>query len=287
MTPEPAMDRKAYLERIGLSPPSSEELNVQTIERLQQAHVRHVPFETLSITGDPFGEWEGARISLSVPDIYAKIVDRRRGGFCYELNGLFGWLLADLGFDTRRVSARIESDDGFGPPADHLTHVVELDDAYLVDVGFGLPKLRRPLPLSGESHVDEAGVAWRISDSQRSDADHAVEYRLPDRDRWATQCIFRDVPRTMDYFRATCEHFERAPDSQFTGNPIVSIATERGHSKLSPTTVTRSVGADSTQHLVDATEWYDLLDEEFGVTFPPVTSSEESTDPHSSAHSTG
>lgn len=286
MTSKPTMDRKAYLERIGVSPSSVEELNVRTLEHLQQAHVRRIAFETLSITGDPFGDWEGARISLSIPDIYAKIVDHRRGGFCYELNGLFGWLLADLGFDVRRVSARLKADDGFGPPADHLTLVVELDETYLVDVGLGLPKVRRPLPLDGASHVDEAGVAWRISDSERADADHIVEYRLPDRDEWATRCIFHNVPRAMDYFQATCEYFTRAPDSHFTGNPVVTIATERGYSKLSPTTIARSVGADSTEYLIDNAEWYDLLEEEFGIAFPPATSADDSPDPHSPVQST-
>jgi hypothetical protein len=68
----------------------------------------------------------------------------------------------------------------------------------------------------------------------------------------------------MDYFRATCEYFERAPESQFTGSSTVSV--------------------DSTRHRIDPAEWHDLLTEEFGVTSPPVTSS-ESTDPHSSAQS--
>jgi N-hydroxyarylamine O-acetyltransferase len=265
------MEREAYLERLGVSPSRIAELDVRTLEHLQQAHVRNIPFETLSITGDPFGEWEGSRISLSLPDIYTKIVNDRRGGFCYELNGLFGWLLDDLGVDVRRVSARIESDGKFGPPADHLTLVATLEDEYLVDVGFGMPKLRRPLPLAGESHVDAAGICWRIAESDRPDAEYAVEYRPPDHDEWATRCIVRDVPRTMDYFQATCEYFERAPDSHFTGDPVVTVATERGHSKLSPMTVTRSARGDVVEHTIGRQDWYDLLDEEFGLAFPPKT----------------
>lgn len=275
------MNPESYLARIGIDPPDVETLDAKTLGRLQRAHITTIPFETLSITGDPYGSYDGEDVSLAVPDLYEKIVTRNRGGFCYELNGLFGWLLADLGFDVRRVSARIKSDDGFGPPADHLTLLVDLNERYLVDVGLGVPKLRRPLPLAGSPHVDAADINWRIVDSERPDADFAVEYRSPNKTEWDTRCIFRDVPRPMDYFQATCEYFEQAPDSHFTGSPIVAIATQRGHSKLSPTTITRSVRAEVTEESVDRTDWYTLLTEEFGLVFPP----EHATDGSSTSQS--
>lgn len=265
---ESDMDSEPYLERIGIDPSSIEEANLRTLERLQRAHVATVPFETLSITGDPFGAWDGERLSLSITDIYTKIVRNNRGGFCYELNGLFGWLLEALGFDLRRVSSRIASDGGFGPPADHLSLVVDLDGEYLVDVGLGLPKLRRPLPLDGESHVDRAGIGWRVSTCDRPDADYIVEYRSAESTEWETRFIFRDVPRSMGFFQATCEYFERAPDSHFTGDPVIILATERGHTKLSPTTVTRSVREDITERSIDQSDWYTLLDKEFELNVP-------------------
>lgn len=261
------MDHEQYLTRIGVDPRQVENRDVKTLERLQEAHVRRVPFETLSITGDPYGSRRGDEISLAVSDLYEKIVDRRRGGFCYELNGLFGWLLDELGFDVRRLSARIESDGELGPPADHLTLLVSLDRQYLIDVGLGVPKLRRPLAFDGTVHEDGAGIRWRIAESDRPDADYAVWYKKPARADWDTRCIFRDTPREMSYFEATCEYFQSAPESSFTGDPVVVLASELGHLKLSPTTLTRSSRCEIEERSIDRGEWYRLLQDEFGIAY--------------------
>lgn len=260
------MDHEQYLTRIGVDPTGGANRTVESLERLQTAHVRSVPFETLSITGDPYGDRPGDGISLALPDLYEKIVGRSRGGFCYELNGLFGRLLEELGFDVRYLSARIKSDGELGPPADHLTLLVSLDRRYVVDVGLGIPKLRRPLSLDGSSREDTAGIGWRIEGSDRPDADYVLRYKNPD-DEWTTRYIFRDSPRELRYFEATCEYFQSAPESPFTGDPVVTRATERGHLKLSPTTFTRSDRSETTDRSIDRSEWYRLLRDEFGITY--------------------
>ncbi len=77
-------------------------------------------------------------IHLDIPLLYDKIVMRRRGGFCYELNGLFCELLTAMGFQVQMLSARVRRDDGgFGPEFDHMLLKVELEEPWLVDVGFG------------------------------------------------------------------------------------------------------------------------------------------------------
>ena len=77
-------------------------------------------------------------ISLDLASVYDKIVRRHRGGFCYELNGLFCALLIALGFRVYMLSARVRRDDGgFGPEFDHMLLRVDLDEPWLVDVGFG------------------------------------------------------------------------------------------------------------------------------------------------------
>src|SRR5690349_7304182 len=110
----------AYLARIGVPGPLA--LDAGTLRDLHRAHLMTVPFENLSIhRGEP--------ISLAEPDLMDKIVARRRGGFCYELNGAFGCLLETLGARVRRVSARVYGGDGrLGPPFDHLALVVQLPD---------------------------------------------------------------------------------------------------------------------------------------------------------------
>src|SRR5882672_2815396 len=118
-----------YLSRIGATLPSA-----PTLEVLRDLHVRHlrsVPFENLSIH-------LAERIELEEEVLVDKIIRRRRGGFCYELNGLFASLLSALGFQVTLLAARVSGDDRrFGPLFDHLALVVDLDERWLVDVGFG------------------------------------------------------------------------------------------------------------------------------------------------------
>ncbi len=110
-----------------------------------------MPFENLDIVAR-------TPISLDLEAIHEKVVTRRRGGFCYELNGLFAWLLEQLGYDVTRLSARtVEGIDGeLGPEFDHLVLQVDLAEPWLADVGFG-DTFRTPLPLAAErDHVDPA-----------------------------------------------------------------------------------------------------------------------------------
>ena len=85
---------------------------------MHRAHLLAVPFENLDIH-------LGRPISLDQDALFGKIVTRRRGGFCYELNGLFALLLRELGFEVTLLSAGVaRADGGFGPEFDHLTLLV-------------------------------------------------------------------------------------------------------------------------------------------------------------------
>ena len=270
------MEPERYLARIGVEPARARSPDLETLERLQRSHVTAVPFETLSITGDPFGDRDGEGVSLALSDLYEKVVERRRGGFCYELNGLFGWLLANLGFDVERRSARVANadGDGFGVPADHLTLVVSLDRRYLADVGLGSPAMRRPLPLDGTVREDGVGVEWRAVESDRPDADYRTQYRRPDADEWADRFVFRDVRREMRFFEATCEYHQTALESPFTGDPFVTMGAERGTRTLSVETLTRTTNGEKTKRPVAESEWHDVLEREFGIRDANVTCEE-------------
>lgn len=262
------MDADRYLARIGLGPDDVADADLATLTRLQYAHVTSVPFETLAITGDPHGDHEGEGVSLALPDLYQKIVDRERGGFCFELNGLFGWLLSAVGFDADRVAAQVVNDGDPRPPANHHSHVVTLDRPYVVDVGLGTPPMRRPLPLDGTVREDEAGVAWRVVDSDRPDAEFLTQYREPGGE-WTDRYLFSTAPRDLSYFEATCDYLQRAPESPFTGDPVVSIGTERGHLKLRPDTLLGTVDGAVHETSISPGEYRDLLEREFGLRYPP------------------
>ena len=266
----PSPDR--YLERIGLSPAEFDGPSLETAERLQRAHVRSVPFETLSVTGDPFDESdEGTGVVLDTAHLYGKVVDRERGGFCFELNGLCHWLLNALGFDVDRVAARMLGEDGTGtPPANHHSNVVALDGRrYVVDVGMGIPTMRRPTPLDGAVARDELGYEWRVVESDRPDEEYLTQYRGPDEDEWQDRYLFSDVPRELHYFAATCDYLQSAPESTFTGDPVVTMATDEGHLRLNPDSLTRIVDGEESEESVAEEDWHDVLEREFGLRYDP------------------
>ena len=128
--PDPAarsLDR--YLARITYDGPRDP--TIATLRRLHRAHLLAVPFENLSIH-------RGERIELDESWILDKIVERRRGGFCYELNGAFSALLRALGFRVDRLAARVYGAGGEpGIPYDHMALRVRLERDWLADVGFG------------------------------------------------------------------------------------------------------------------------------------------------------
>ncbi len=145
---EPLLHIDAYLERVGYQGPL--EINSHTLRDLQLAHLLTVPFENLSIHADePIVLEDGA--------LFDKVVKRRRGGFCYEFNGLFAALLRALGFNVSMLSARVaQADGGFTPDSDHMTLLVSLRRDWLVDVGFG-DTFRYPLIIDDASEQRQFG----------------------------------------------------------------------------------------------------------------------------------
>lgn len=264
--PSTGVDPARYLDRIGMPSNPANYTGFEDLVRLQRAHVTTVPFENLSIVGDPFTETPGSGVSLALPGLYAKIVERERGGFCYELNGLFGWLLAELGYSVDRLAGMVIGDDGdVQPPANHHTNLVSLDRPYVVDVGLGIPTVRRPIPLDGTPVEDGTGTEWRIVESERPDTHHLTQFRETDDNEWTDRYYFSLEPRELSYFEASCDFLQSAPESPFTGDPVVTMATTDGHLKLTASTLTHRVNGESTRTEVPSAEWYSVLEREFGL----------------------
>src|SRR6201995_2452040 len=154
----------AYLDRAGVT--ASMAGAAAGLRALHRAHQMTVPFENLSIhLAEP--------ISLDERDLIDKIVRRRRGGFCYELNGAFALLLEALGAQVSRVAARVYGEAGLSPPFDHLALIVRPADGsgpWLADVGFGS---HSDYPLLLEARDDQDGPAgrFRLAEAGAGDVD--------------------------------------------------------------------------------------------------------------------
>jgi N-hydroxyarylamine O-acetyltransferase len=208
-----------YLKRIGYDGPLDQ--TAETLRALHRAHLLNVPFENLDI---PLGN----KIAISVPSFYDKIVGRGRGGFCYELNGLFGWLLEQLGFEVSMHSARGFEDGEPGLEFDHLVLRVQLEERWLADVGFG-DSFLEPMCLDESTEREQQDNWYRLS---RKEDDWTVLHRRSV-SNWEPQYGFTLVSRRLEEFSEMCEYHQTSPDSSFTQKRICSMATETGRISLS------------------------------------------------------
>lgn len=246
----------AYLNRIGLShqgAPSTELLGA-----LHEAHQLAVPFENLDIH-------RGVPISLDPDAIYAKIVEQHRGGFCYELNGLFAMLLDSLGFKVTLLSARVSRADGsFGPEFDHLVLRVDLDQPWLADVGFG-DSFRGPLRLSPDLEQADGFGRYRIT---IDGSDHVLQRNREESD-WAPQYAFSLTPRTLDDFAEMCVVQQTSPESHFTKRRMTTLPTPTGRITLVNTMlITTGPDGRDEQQLAGEDEAQAVLRERFGIFLP-------------------
>ena len=249
------MNVDAYLNRINYD--GSREVNPETLRALQVAHLRSVPFENLSIhAGEP--------IVLAEDALFTKIVEQRRGGFCYECNGLFAGLLRALGFDVAMLAAGVaHATGGFGPIFDHMTLMVTLEERWLVDVGFG-ESFVEPLLLDTRSDQAQGTRSFRLVDAD----DHVVLMMRNDGDDWQPQYRFTLQPYTFPDYEEMCRFHQTSPDSHFTKNLICSRATADGRITLSGMRFITTSGAQrlkDEQSLSSREEYDRLLRDQFGV----------------------
>ena len=247
------MDVDAYLERIGAPRPAAPTLDA--LAELALAHLYSVPFENLDIVA-------GRRLSVELGAIHDKIVTRRRGGFCYELNGLFAGLLHELGYDVTLLAAEVPEPRDGGPRHDraHLVLLVDLDGPLLVDVGWG-EAYRRPFELhAGNEHadphlgtyrLDQQEGRWRVREWQAG-LEPRVAYR------------FDLMPYELPDFAEACRWTE-TESPFFTEHRVCTIATRGGRTTLlDDRLIVRSAGR-RTERVVDEAEVPGLLADHFGV----------------------
>lgn len=217
------MNIKTYLDRIAYQ--GETRPDPATLRRLQLAHMRSVPFENLSIHYKQ-------PIILDEDLLFKKIVGKKRGGFCYELNGLFAKLLHEIGFKVTKLSAGVATGDGaFGPEFDHLALLVHLDQDYLVDVGFG-DSFQQPLVFKERVEQNQGDKSYQIL--QDGDAFVLMEQNnLDENQEFQAQYRFTLQAHELAEYSRMCEYHQTSPKSTFTQKRICSRATAEGRVSLS------------------------------------------------------
>jgi len=230
------MNIQDYLNRIQYS--GSRDVTLQTLTSLHRQHLLTVPFENLDI---PLSR----PIELSFENMYRKIVGENRGGFCYELNGLFYWLLNELGYSVQMLSAQVMSDGQVGPEFDHMLLLVELDKLYLADVGFGDSYLE-PLPLDNQEHW-QRGIGYRLVEDGKK---IWVEEKKPEKE-WNRLLVFTLQPHELHKFNPACL-YQQTENPSFTESNKCTIETATGRATFWNNALTVRENGDKKKYQIES-----------------------------------
>lgn len=251
------MNLDRYLKRIGLDhrPPAT----LEGLKTVHRAHLLAIPYENIDVQ-------LGRPVTTAIEPIYEKIVERARGGWCYEMNGSLGWALKELGFNvTRATGAVMRAVKGEPAVGNHLVLRVELPEGlYLADVGFG-DGPRDPIPLKvgafecegfhfGVSRVDDDW--WRFANDPRGGAP-TFDFNLAPAD----EAVLSD----------RCTFLQTSPMSPFVQNLVVQRHTPTGLAILRGRTL-RELSPTETRERVfeDVTDLMTTLKSGFGLDVPEV-----------------
>jgi N-hydroxyarylamine O-acetyltransferase len=252
---------RAYLDRIGLE--KKPETDLAGLTLLHRAHLYAIPFENLDIH-------LGRPLSLDPDDLFAKIVEKHRGGFCYEQNLLLATVLRSMGLAVDLLQAQVRAPDGsLGEPFDHMTLRVHLPEGLvLADVGFG-ESFHDPLPFDGAWHGQPHGPSYRVVTRDRSlrvERREGEEGEEGEAAAAADAYLFDSKPREPDEYLTMFEHHQSSPESIFTRGFVCSLALPEGRVSVKPWALveTRS-GERSEAPITSSEELAALLSSRFGI----------------------
>lgn len=242
-----------YLERIGHG--SEVRPDLATLRSLHRAHVTAIPFEALDVQ-------LGVVPSFELDSIFDKLVERRRGGWCYEMNGLFGAVLESIGFDVTRLSCGVmRQDGGEERMGTHLALLVECDGQWLCDVGFG-GSLLEPLALAPGERED---APYTVSFEQTEDG----YWRFTERAETPFSYDFLAEPAHEALLTERRDWQSTDQTSNFTLNFVAMKRRQDGQLVLRGRVLTeRGPGGTAARTIADADEFVSTLAEVFGIQEP-------------------
>lgn len=218
-------------------------------------HLMSVPFENLDIQNN---------IKIDLTNLFDKIVTRKRGGFCYELNGLFYRLLKEIGFTVKLISARVyDGEKDYSPEYDHMALIVDIEgEPYLVDVGFG-DFLFYPIKIALSKEVSDRAGIFMI---ETFDEKYKVIKKKGVEGNFIPEYIFSEKERQLEDFYPMCYYHQSNKESHFMQKRICSLPTESGRITLTGDSLKITVNGVATERALSTEqEMQQVLWNYFGI----------------------
>ena len=251
------VDVDRYLERIGYGGWVRSDL--ATLAALQRAHLTNVPFENLDV-------YYGAGVEVGADWALDKVVRRRRGGWCFELNTAFAELLRAIGFDVGLRGAEVMWGRPQPDSPDHMTLEVKLDGrSWLVDVGFG-DAFCRPLALDDPDPQDGESRPYRVRD-----VDGYVVLDSETDGEWTSDYRFRPIDVDLSVFEPASQRLQHTAGLHWTETRFATRLFPGGRVALLHDRLKLTRGSEITEDPVDEARWHAELETWFGISgFTPV-----------------
>lgn len=247
------IDTLAYLDRIGVK---KEEPSLQFLKKLHRNHLLSIPFENLDIHYHN-------KIVLDYQMIFDKIIKQKRGGFCYELNGLFLHLLGNLGFKVFAGSARVFKDEAYSPEFDHMLIFVRLqEETWLCDVGFG-ELFNYPKKIEAQTPQLDLTTYFRFE--KTINADWELQ-KSKDNSLFEPMYLFTLQPRELIEFIPRCNYHQESTSSDFKNQKIISQQFPEGRITLTDRKLkTAFLGEVEEKEIMNEDEFLFHLKDLFGI----------------------
>ena len=241
-----------YLNRIKLS--SSQKLDINFLSDLVKAHLNHIPFENLDIhLKKP--------ILLNQDYLSHKLLDQKRGGYCFELNGLFQIFLQQLGYKTRLISAQVFNNTrGYSPEFDHAAILVTIDnDTFLVDVGFG-DFTQIPLNINITDNQSDSHKEFNIQQSKDG-------FVVSEVNSQQTKQLYRfqQISRNLGDFEKRNQFHQQSPNSHFHKKRLITRVTDTGRITLTDNQLIIYNNGKKSEQIIISSEFEDYLFQHFKI----------------------
>lgn len=252
------LDLDAYLARIGYAVERDGKLapDLGTLKALHRAHVRAVPFENLDVA-------LGRPVPLDLKSLQGKLVERRRGGYCYEQNSLFAAVLERIGFTVAGRGARNRSRGATLPPVTHALLVVTIEgEQWLADVGFGWQGPLEPVPLRDGARVEQSG--WTFGIGVEGEGIHVLRSLRPE--GWSDLYAFSPQTLYPGDFTVMNHYSSSHPQSRFLGQVVAQRpGPDVRRALVRDTLSTVRTDGVTEERVVTAGELIATLASEFGI----------------------